>query len=254
MSIETIESTIDSAQLHAGLLDSFGDGLTLDDAYAIQEGILRRRLGAGQRLAGLKLGFTSRAKMAQMGVDHVIVGWLLEAMRASHGVVAGGARLRQGRAEAEVAFRIARRVDLGARPEEIVDAVDAVAPAIEILDSRYRDFRFSLPDVVADNASAAAFAVGGWVDVTAVDVAARPVELSFDGVVVGAGSTRDILGDPMAALDELASAAKAHGIGLVLEPGMVVLAGAATVAVPLGDARVIQANVDGLGVVSVSMS
>ena len=136
--------------------------LDLAGAYRIQEDVTQRRVAAGERLTGFKLGFTSRAKMAQMGVDEVIGGRLTSTLQYADGDIIDPATLIHPRIEPEVVFRLGRDVDDDESVESAVAAVDAVAAGLEVIDSRYADFQFSLADVVADNASAAGYAVGPW--------------------------------------------------------------------------------------------
>jgi 2-oxo-3-hexenedioate decarboxylase len=245
-----MELALDTAQRTAAAMDQLPTGLALVDAYRIQHEVLGQRYARGERLAGTKLGFTSEAKMAQMGVSEIIVGQLTDAMQ----VVAGGdvrlSRFIHPRIEPEVAFRLARDVDIDDPGAEITACVDAIAPALEIIDSRYRDFRFSLPDVIADNTSAAAFVVGPWqpLDGPVAAMAVADVELVVDGTVVEKGSTADILGHPANALRALVPMARKYGFPLTA--GQIVLAGAATAAVPFGVATV-EARVASLGSVTV---
>jgi 2-oxo-3-hexenedioate decarboxylase len=233
---------LDDAQRSAAAVAQLDLADDLPAAYRIQRELIQHRLARGERLVGSKLGFTSQAKMAQMGVSELIVGRLTDAMQVDHTSTVELSRFIHPRIEPEIAFRLGR--DVGGN--HIADCVDAVAPALEIIDSRYRDFRFSLPDVIADNTSAAAFVVGEWQPVR--DVADLPVHLLVDGVEVEAGSTAAILGHPMRALDELVELAAKYDIAL--RTGDVILAGAATAAVPFGPTRV-EAHVEGLGTASV---
>ncbi|TDC98450.1 fumarylacetoacetate hydrolase family protein [Actinomadura sp. 7K507] len=230
---------LDTAQHTVSPVEQLPDGLTPADAYAIQDAVIARRLERGERPAGLKLGFTSKAKMAQMGVSEVIVGRLTDAMRVSDGGDVPLERFIHPRVEPEVAYRIAR--DVTTDDEEL--PVDAVAPALEIIDSRYRDFRFSLPDVIADNASSAAFVVGAWQPL-GVDLGDLAVRLTADGATVETGSTSAILGHPDRALPALLEIARRQG--MPLRAGHVVLAGGATAAAPFPPGRV-EVHVTGLG-------
>jgi 2-oxo-3-hexenedioate decarboxylase len=129
----------------------------------------------------------------------------------------------------------------------------AAAPAMEIIDSRYRDFRFNLPGVIADNTSASAFVVGDWTRVEPGDarpdaLADLPVQLAVDGTVVEKGSTAAILGHPLHALDELIRIAADRRIPLT--SGDIVLAGAATASVSF-TASSFETTVEGLGSVTV---
>jgi 2-oxo-3-hexenedioate decarboxylase len=234
---------LDAARLEVRAIDQLD--LRPDDvagAYRIQHELIAHRLARGERLIGCKLGFTSKAKMAQMGVSEIIVGQLTDAMQVQNGADVDLSRFIHPRIEPEIAFRLAS----DGWEADIAECVDAVAPALEIIDSRYRDFRFSLPDVIADNTSAAAFVVGDWQPLT--DVADLPVQLLVDGMEVESGSTAAILGHPLRALEQLSDMAPRYGLGL--DEPCIILAGAATAAVPFGANRV-EARVGGLGTASV---
>ncbi|MCL7369291.1 MULTISPECIES: 2-keto-4-pentenoate hydratase [Streptomyces] len=231
--------------------------LTLDDAYRVQALGSGLRAARGDRVVGVKLGFTSKAKALQMGVSDVIFGRLHASGEYADGDDVAMEDFIHPRVEPEVAFRLGARFDAraSADPEaELRAAVDAVAPGLEIIDSRYANFRFSLTDVVADNTSAAAFVTGAWqpADLTAGDVRFddRPVTLEIDGAAAATGSTSDILGDPVLALPAIARMAAAHGV--VLPAGSVLLAGAATAAVALPGGVTVGAAVPGLGSVRVT--
>ncbi|WP_055586836.1 2-keto-4-pentenoate hydratase [Streptacidiphilus griseoplanus] len=219
-------------------------GASADDGYAVQAALLARRLARGERLTGLKMGLTSRAKMAQMGVDEVIWGRLTDAMEITDGGPVDVAGLIHPRVEPEVAFLMGRDVAEG---DDFASSVEAVAPALELIDSRYADFRFSLPDVIADNTSASGYAIGPWRQPPA-GLADLAVRLEIGGEVVESGSTAAILGDPRNAFDEAVRLAARHGVRL--RKGWVLLAGAATAAVPLPAGAVVRAVVDGLGTAS----
>ncbi|MFG3255096.1 2-keto-4-pentenoate hydratase [Streptomyces sp. NPDC048172] len=222
----------------------------IEDAYAVQAALLARREARGERITGVKLGFTSKAKMAQMGVSDVIVGRLTDAMRVADGADVDLSRFLHAKAEPEVAYRLARDVDLDDPSVDIEACVDALAPALEFIDSRYRDFRFTYEDVVADNTSASAYAIGAWRPVAnAGDVSNRAVRL-LSGSAEAVGSTAAILGSPVRALHALLDMARRRRIPL--RAGQVVLAGAATAAVPVTPG-VISCEVAGLGSVSVSV-
>ncbi|MET7963153.1 2-keto-4-pentenoate hydratase [Micromonospora zamorensis] len=222
-------------------------GLDVDAAYGVQAALLQRRVDAGERLVGLKMGLTSRAKMAQVGVDEVIWGRLTNEMRVPDGGVVDRAAYIHPRVEPEVAFLLDRLPEPGEPVGDFASAVRAVAPAIELIDSRYADFRFSLPDVIADNTSAAAFVIGPWSPVPA-GLDNLGVLLEVDGRVAQVGSTAAILGDPRRALDEGIRLAGRHGVRL--ESGWIFLAGAATAAVPLRPGAHVRAVVEKLGTAS----
>ncbi|MBM7502598.1 2-keto-4-pentenoate hydratase [Agromyces aurantiacus] len=221
----------------------------LDAAYATQHALIARRTDRGERVVGVKLGFTSRAKAEQMGVADVILGTLTDAMGVDdHGRYDPRTAIHP-RVEPEVAYLLGPGVEDELAEPDPSASIAAVAPALEVIDSRYRDFRFSLDDVVADNASAAAFAIGPWrrpADTGPMDN--RAVSLEFDGRLVQAGSTAAILGDPGRAIAAARRLAGRHGFAL--RAGMILLAGAATAAVPLPATGVVGAEIAGLGRVS----
>ncbi|RIV31362.1 2-keto-4-pentenoate hydratase [Micromonospora radicis] len=219
-------------------------GLDVDTAYAVQAALVQRRLDRGERLVGLKMGLTSKAKMAQVGVDEVIWGRLTDAMRVPDGGTVDVTDFIHPRVEPEVAFLLDRLPEPGDPVGAFTDAVRAVAPALELIDSRYADFTFSLPDVIADNTSAAAFVIGPWSPVPD-GLDNLGVLLEIDGRVAQVGSTAAILGDPRRALDEGIRLAGRHGVRL--REGWVFLAGAATAAVPLRPGAQVRAVVEKLG-------
>ncbi|MGK4591803.1 2-keto-4-pentenoate hydratase [Amycolatopsis sp. w19] len=245
--ISALADRLDTAQTTCADTPSLADDHALDiaDAYAIQAALVARRETRGERVLGVKLGLTSKAKMAQMGVSEVIAGRLTDAMRVADGGDVSLARFIHPKVEPEVAYRLARDVDLADPAFDVESAVDAMAPAIEIIDSRYRDFRFTHTDVVADNTSAAGYVLGPWRAFG--EVADRAVRLRSGGREV-IGSTAAILGDPVRALHALVELCRKRDIPL--RAGQVVLAGAATEAIPFAPG-VAEADIAGLGRVSV---
>jgi 2-oxo-3-hexenedioate decarboxylase len=222
--------------------------LDLAEAYEVQRHLIELRENRGEHLVGAKLGFTSAAKMIQMGVDSIIAGCLTDRMRVPDGGTLDEPTLIHPRVEPEVAFRLGRDVDPTDPVEDLLSAVDAVAPALEVIDSRYAGFAFDLPRVVADNTSAVAFTIGPWSPLDGQIGRAlgnTAVTLSLDGRPVAFGSTADILGDPLRVLTDLRTMAAEHGIAL--RRGFVILAGAATAAVELPPGVVAEARVAGLG-------
>lgn len=238
-----LAARLDHAAVHAEAVPQpvWAADADTDDAYAVQAALIARRLARGERLVGLKMGLTSRAKMAQMGVDEVIWGHLTDRMRIPDSGRVDLAGLIHPRVEPEVAFLMARDVRPG---DDFASVVEAVAPAVELIDSRYADFRFSLPDVIADNTSAAGFVIGPWQPPPA-GLDNLGVLLEVDGRVVQTGSTAAILGDPRRAFDEAVRLADRQGVRL--REGWVLLAGAATAAVPLPPGAQVRAVVEGLG-------
>lgn len=247
LDIDAIAARLDAAQQHAEAIPQLDAGLTTSDAYRVQAALLARRFARGERAIGLKMGFTSEAKRVQMGVADVICGYLTDAMVLPDGGVIQHARFVHPRVEPEIAFRLRKRLSGAVSEAEALDAIDGVAPAMEIIDSRFKSFKFSLTDVIADNASSAAFVVGAW-RAPDVDLANLRMVLRFDGTIEAAGSSAEILGHPLQSL--MAAARLAEEAGASLEAGWIVMAGAATEAVALRPGLSVTHACDALGQVS----
>ncbi|MET4685210.1 2-keto-4-pentenoate hydratase [Brevundimonas faecalis] len=218
--------------------------LALNDAYDIQRAVIDHRLARGATLVGVKMGFTSEAKMVQMGLKDQIWGRLTSDMVVADGGVLDRTRFIHPRVEPEVAVRLKAPLTGTVNYDGALAAVDAVAPALEVIDSRYENFRFALGDVVADNASSSAFVVGPWLPAE-TDLADVAMEMSVDGTVVERGSSDAILGDPIRSL--IAAARLAGAGGLTLQPGWTVMLGGATAAAAIGSARLVSLDAGRLG-------
>jgi 2-oxo-3-hexenedioate decarboxylase len=218
--------------------------LTLNDAYAIQKASIERRLARGERRVGVKMGFTSRAKMVQMGISDLIWGRLTSGMRIEEGAPVDFGRFVHPRVEPEIAFVLGKPLAGQVSAAEALACVEAVAPALEIIDSRYRDFKFSLTDVVADNASSSGFVIGPWSD-PRQDIGNLGLTMNIDGRVVQAGSTAAILGHPLRSL--VAAARLAAEAGEPLQAGWVVMAGGATPAEWIKPGNAVSIEMERLG-------
>ena len=212
------------------LTDEF-DGLDLAAAYAVQDEILRRRVSAGETVVGVKLGLTSRAKQQRMNVHAPLTGWLTDAMVLQAGVPIPQDRLIHPRAEPEIVFVLGAPLEgPGVTAATAMAAVDWVYGGVEIIDSRYRDFRFTLPDVVADNASSACFVTGPvGCRPEGIDLFLEACLLEVDGVVVDSATGAAVQGHPAEALALAANDLARRG--LRLEAGWIVLTGGMTDAV-----------------------
>lgn len=231
------------------LSDDWPD-LDLATAYAVQDEALRRRVESGQHVVGVKLGLTSRAKQQRMGIDAPLTAWLTDAMVLPAGAPVPLDRLIHPRAEPEIVFLLGERLaGPGVTAAGALSAVQAVYSGIEIIDSRYTDFRFTLPDVVADNASSAAFALGPAArSPLGLDLALEACLLEVDGQVVDSATGAAVQGHPAEAL---ALAANDLGRrGHALEPGWLVLTGGMTDAVFVEPGTTVSAHFTSLGSVS----
>lgn len=221
--------------------------ISLDTAYDIQRISIGKRIDRGEQVTGFKLGFTSRAKMEQMGVHDLIWGILTDEMKIQPKEEVDLNRWIHPRAEPEIAFRISKDIEESISLNDIPNYIDKMAPAIEVIDSRYENFKFSLEDVVADNCSSTGYVIGDWQDLK-TDIADLAIDLTINQETVQEGRTAAILNNPLQSLVELSRLASKAG--LTVKKGQVVLAGAATAAVYLDKNQTIEAKVEHMGNVS----
>ncbi|HYG89255.1 MAG TPA: fumarylacetoacetate hydrolase family protein [Azospirillum sp.] len=247
--VKLAEIVDDAARLahEISQLTTMAPDLTVEDAYAIQALSLARRYARGERRVGMKMGLTSRAKMAQVGVSEMIWGRLTDAMQVEEGAGIAIDRYVHPRVEPEVAFLLKAPLAGKVTQAQALAAVEAVAPALEIIDSRYKDFKFTLPDVVADNSSSSGFVVGEWRRPD-LDAGNLGLVLEANGQAVQVGSTAAILGHPVRSL--VAAARLVAQWGERLEAGWVVLAGGITAAHPLARGMTVRTVMQDLGSVS----
>jgi 2-oxo-3-hexenedioate decarboxylase len=217
-------------------------GFDLGSAYEVQR-LLRHEAGP---LAGWKLGVTSRAKQAQVGVHEPVRGYLAAEDGLDLGEPLVVARHIQPRAEPEIVFIMGADLAGAAVTSSAVLAATAwVAVGIEILDSRYTDYKFTMPDVVADNTSAGRYLVGTAVPAAGLDLRLLGVVLEHNGEVVATAAGAAALGHPAAAVAWLVRSLAAENEGL--RAGDIVLSGGLTAAVPVRAGDVVTATADRLG-------
>ena len=221
--------------------------LTAEDAYRIQRLLITRREGRGDRIVAMKAGLTSKAKQVAMGVADPIYGYICESMVLDDGEPLATGELIHPRAEPEIAFLL--KSDLkgpGATAETVLAATASVAPAIEVIDSRYRDFRFTLADVVADNASSARVAVGRWQPLDdSIDLRLAGMIFSKNGEIIDTGAGAAVLGHPANAVAWLANALAERGE--YLKAGSFVMPGALSNAYAVAPGDTVQVEIDRLG-------
>jgi 2-keto-4-pentenoate hydratase len=237
----------------APVRDLIGESAELA-AYQVQEQLTAARLAGGGVVVGRKIGLTSAAVQAQLGVDQPDFGVLFDDMAVEDGAVVPMARLLQPRIEAEVAFVLAE--DLIDGPLDIAQARAAVAyasPALEIVDSRIAEWDITFADTVADNGSSGLFVIGAErILLSEIDPVDVTMQMSIDGEVVSSGSGADCLGDPLEALVWLAR--KSRELGSPLRAGQTILSGALGPMRPVAAGSVVTARIEGLGSVSVSFT
>ena len=221
-----------------------------EDAYAIQDRILARKQARGARVIGYKAGLTSHAKMKQMGVETPVFGFLVDSFSVAEGASVKTAELIHPKVEPEIAFVLKRSLQgPGCHIGAVLAATDFVLPGIEVIDSRYRDFKFDLKSVVADNTSTARFVVGGRpLRPDAVDLRTVGIVLEKNGVPVALGAGAAVLGHPAAAIAMLANHLGQRG--QEIPAGSVILSGGVTEAVAVAAGDHVCLRVQGMGSVS----
>ncbi|MEI7973447.1 MAG: fumarylacetoacetate hydrolase family protein [Bdellovibrio sp.] len=214
------------------------------EAYEIQR-LQMLEESAGQGIFGWKMGLTSLAKRQQMNLHEPVYGYLLPSMQVKEAVSLQG--LIHPKVEPEIAFLVNRDIQGPLTYEQASQSIDAVAPALEILDSRYKLFRyFSLQDVIADNSSSSRFVLGDWRrHWRSLDLKNLDLEISLRGRLQFSEKASAISGDPVISLVQLTQLLSDHG--LKIEAGQCVLAGAATAAVELQTGQHFNLDVGGLG-------
>jgi 2-keto-4-pentenoate hydratase len=223
----------------------------ITSAYAVQRLLTEDSLARGRKMVGHKIGLTSPAVQRQLGVDQPDSGVLFADMRVMPGITVSTGTLLQPKVEAEIAFILAEDLDGELSDSRLIAAVGVALPAIEIVDSRVRDWSISIVDTIADNGSSGLFVLGSEVEATDdLDFALRTMRLTQDGAVVSTGRGSDCLGGPLNSLRWLARTAQDNGSPL--RAGHVVLSGALGPMVPVRPGSTYVAEIDGIGSVEVS--
>lgn len=231
------------------LVETFTD-MTLHDAYAIQQLQVNRWVTGGATQAGHKVGLTSTAMQRQLGVTQPDHGVLVDTMFHSAGESIDTTRFLQPRVEPEFAFVLGR--DLrgpGVTTARAATAVESVLPALEIIDSRVEDWRITICDTIADNASSGGVVLGSpAIRPAAVDLPSTGCHLLCNGRSVASGRGAAVLGSPLRALAWLANTLGAHGV--VLRAGQMVLPGSMTAAQPVRPGSTWTAQFGAIGAVT----
>lgn len=221
-----------------------------DGAYAVQEANTRAWLAEGRRLVGRKIGLTSLAVQAQLGVDRPDFGMLFADMAVGDGEPVAAGRLIQPKVEAEVALILGRDLTQERHTyADLIRATEYALPAIEIVDSRIADWNIKFVDTVADNASSGLFVLGGRpVRLADLDPTACAMEMKRGDEVVSRGNGRACLGSPLNAAVWLADTMAR--CGRPLQAGDIVLTGALGPMVAVQSGQRYDVRIDGLGSVS----
>lgn len=229
-------------------------GLEVADAYGIQRLGVTERLAGGAQIKGHKVGLTSKAMQEQFAVAEPDYGHLLSDMFVLEAATIPVTELCAPRVEVEVAFVLAETLaGPGLTVADVLRATAFVLPAIEVIDSRIVDWRITLPDTIADNASSARVVLGASpARIDALDLRLVGAVLYKNGDVAETGVSGAVLGNPASAVCWLAN--KLAGFDMALDAGQVIMPGSCTRAVAVGPGDHVRAEFDGLGSVSVGFS
>lgn len=247
--IEKWATVLNEARLRRKAVPQIGPQLSTflrADAYSIQEAQFRQRINTGERQVGWKMGLTSKAKREQMNLDSPLYGFLTDKMRVANGGSFDLGGSIHPKIEPEIAFLMGKDLPGKVSRDEALSAVKAVTSALEILDSRYEQFKyFSMEDVISDNSSSSHFILGAWrEDFAELDLSELRMEMRADGKTAQQGIARDISGDPVISIVQLCELLAARG--QTLKAGDIVLAGAATTAIELKPGLHVELHVDHL--------
>lgn len=247
---EELFGALRDARMVAPLTERYPQ-LTIQDAYAIQQQLIARRLEAGERIIGKKIGVTSQAVMDLLKVDQPDFGMLTDRMVINQGQCVDMASLIQPKAEGEIAFVLKR--DLagpGVTVADVLRATEGVMACFEIVDSRIRDWQIRIQDTVADNASCGLFVLGDrLVDPRGLDLYSTGMVLEKNGAIVGTGAGAASMGSPAIAVAWLANTL--GQLGMSLKAGEVILSGALSGMVPVTAGDNLSVTIAGLGSCSV---
>lgn len=263
------EPTVDYAALAARLAEAERDSAPIAPfteiptgdvaaAYAVQQASVAQWLADGRRIVGRKIGLTSPKVQAQLGVDQPDYGVLFDDMHFESGSVVPIGRVLQARIEAEVAFTLTADLDDADAidTDRVRAAVGTVSAALEIVGSRIADWKITITDTIADNASSGAFVLGDTVELGGIDLAAVTMEMSrtAGGVteVVSSGTGSDCLGSPLLSATWLAQ--QLARLGTPLRAGDVVLTGALGPMVGVNAGDEFAATISDIGTVRVSFA
>ncbi len=221
--------------------------ITLDDAYRIQERYVARRVGAGEKVVGKKIGVTSKPVQDALGVYQPDFGILLSGMVHEDDATIDLSGLIQPKAEAELAFVL--KHDLtgpGITAMDVIHATDYVLPCFEIVDSRITDWQIKIQDTVADNASCGVYALGkDRGDPRKLDITLAGMVVEKNGEVISTGVGAAVQGSPANAVAWLANTLGV--LGIPFKAGEVILSGSQSALIPVTDGDELVCTVGGLG-------
>jgi 2-oxopent-4-enoate hydratase len=225
--------------------------ITIDDAYAIQQYITKKRLESGQKIVGRKIGLTSKVMQDLFNVNEPDYGTIFEDLVYPNRCVIKKDKMIQARVEAEVAF-ILKQDLLGPNITalQVLQATEGVMPCLEIIDSRIENYRIKIQDTIADNASCWGVILGSKLShPLGIDYSVLGLTVYKNGEVAATATGAAVLGNPLNSVAWLAN--KMLEYGVVLKAGDIVISGSLIGAFPIDKGDVVQANFDRIGEVSV---
>ena len=233
-------------------LTKVAPGLTVQEAYLVQLATIEKELGNGKSITGKKIGLTSIAMQQSLGVNEPDYGHLLDSMEIKNGGTVSTDQVLQPRVEGEIAFIL--KDDLKG-PEitafDVIQATDYIVPAIEIVDSRIKDWKLTLQDTVGDNASSGLYVLGEeHFDITAIDLRLIGMALYKNGELQNTGTGAACLDNPINAVVWLANKLSEYGISL--KKGEVILSGALSAAIPAAQGDSFEMKFNQMGSVKVN--
>ena len=225
--------------------------ITIEDAYAIQLRMLKRRVDAGETIIGKKIGLTSKAVQDMLKVNQPDFGQITSGMAFNEGEVVRMDQLIAPKAEAEVAFVLkADLIGPGVTAADVLRATDFVMPCFEIVDSRVKDWKIKIQDTVADNASCGVLTLGGVrKSPRNLDLALCGMVLEKNGDIVSTSAGAAVQGSPVNAVAWLANTL--GRLGIPLKAGEIILSGSQSPLVPVAAGDSLVCTVGGLGACSV---
>ncbi|MGO2111944.1 MAG: 2-keto-4-pentenoate hydratase [Pseudoclavibacter sp.] len=250
---EALLSAYETGQPIAPLTATRPD-LTVEEAYEVQQHQVAAWRAAGRKVVGYKVGLTSKAMQEQLGVDQPDFGHLFEDMMLEVSAPVSLARFIAPRIEPEISFVLGKELrGPGLSIDAVAAAVDHAVLSLEIIDSRIADWKITLGDTIADNASSGAVLVadGDGID-AAADLASVSVTLSRNGEVLSEGVGAAVLGNPLEGLRWVANTL--GGLGQPLEAGSLVMAGSLTTAATITPGDTITANFGNYGTLTASFT
>lgn len=242
------------AQATATPIQPFSERFTGYDtaaAYRIQQALVEQKLAQGHVIIGKKIGFTSEKLRRQFNVDEPDYGVLFEDCVLMEHEPLEIEKLYSPRVEAEIAFVLKSDLDKpGITAADVVRATEGIMPAIEIVDTRFEDWRVTVPDTIADQAGNARIVLGGVMK-PLEDFDLRYIGLSIfkNGKLMDSATGSTVFGNPVHAVVWLAN--KMYELGSPLRKGEVIMSGSFTPVFPIGKGDYVEAVFDRLGRVSV---